>query len=145
MRKKRNKKSKVVTNIIFNVIGLISTINKTKVSKNLYDNEFYRAMISEGVTVNTMCPMCSNSVVPATAGARLVVSDRGDILSPKYAPDTTAPAVIAGENPRAIPTPIRAAPIDPAVDQDEPVARDTMEQSRQVVNKKILGLMILIP
>jgi hypothetical protein len=35
--------------------------------------------------------------------------------------------------------------MEPAVDQDEPVARDTMEQSKQVVNKKILGLMILIP
>ncbi len=51
-----------------------------------------------------------------------------DILSPKYAPDTTAPAVIASGNPRAVPTPISATPMEPAVDQDEPVASDTMEQ-----------------
>ena len=35
--------------------------------------------------------------------------------------------------------------MDPAVDQDEPVARDTMLHSRQAVNRKMLGAMILIP
>ena len=36
-----------------------------------------------GPVVHTMCRMCVNRSVPATAGARLVVSDRADILSPK--------------------------------------------------------------
>ena len=79
------------------------------------------------------------------AGARFVVSESGDILSPKYAPDTTAPAVMTVGKPNAVPTPIRATPMDPAVDQDEPVARDTMEQRIQAVTKKILGLITLIP
>ena len=73
------------------------------------------------------------------------MSESGDILSPKYAPDTTAPAVIAEGKPRAVPTPIRATPMEPAVDQDEPVASDTIEQSKQAVNKNIDGLIIFIP
>ena len=92
-----------------------------------------------------MCLMWSNSVAPAIAGAKFVVSDNGDILSPKYAPEITAPAVISGGNPNAVPTPIRATPMEPAVDQEEPVAKDTMEHRIQAVNKKILGEMILIP
>ena len=74
-----------------------------------------------------------------------MVSDSGDILSPKYAPETTAPAVISTENPRATPIPISATPIEPAVDQEEPVARDTMEQSRHAVNRKIPGEITLMP
>jgi len=92
-----------------------------------------------------MCLMCPNRVAPAIAGARFVVSDNGDILSPKYAPDTTAPAVIGAGNPRAAPTPIRATPMEPAVDHEEPVARDTMEQRIQAVTKNTLGLITLIP
>ena len=66
-------------------------------------------------------------------------------MSPKYAPATTAPAVMYEGKPRAVPTPISATPMEPAVDHDEPVANDTMEQSRQAVNKKMLGAMTLIP
>ena len=33
-----------------------------------------------------------------TAAAKLVVSDKGDNLSPKYAPEIIAPAVIASEH-----------------------------------------------
>ena len=36
---------------------------------------------------------------PATDAERLVVSERGDILSPKYAPDITAPASQGAGNP----------------------------------------------
>ena len=39
-----------------------------------------------------------------------VVSDKGDILSPKNAPDTTAPAVSAICAPKASPMPINATP-----------------------------------
>jgi len=38
-----------------------------------------------------------------------------------------------------------ATPIEPAVDHEEPVAKDTMEQSKHAVNKKTLGAIILIP
>ena len=73
------------------------------------------------------------------------MSESGDILSPKYAPETTAPAVITSGKPRATPIPMSATPMEPAVDQDEPVANDTMEQSKQAVNKKMLGEITLIP
>jgi hypothetical protein len=36
-----------------------------------------------GTVVQVMCRMCANSSLPAAAGAMLVVSDSGDILSPK--------------------------------------------------------------
>ena len=52
---------------------------------------------------------------------------------------------MAGGNPSAAPTPIRATPMEPAVDQDEPVAKDTMEQRIQAVTRNTFGLMILIP
>lgn len=35
------------------------------------------------MVVHTMARMWSKRLEPATAGARLVVSERGDILSPK--------------------------------------------------------------
>ena len=73
------------------------------------------------------------------------MSDNGDILSPKYAPETIAPAVIADGNPSAAPTPISATPMEPAVDHDDPVANDTILQSKQDVTKKIFGLITLIP
>ena len=38
------------------------------------------------------------------------MSDKGDILSPKKAPETIAPAVIAGFKPKAFDRPIKATP-----------------------------------
>ncbi|MEG0580418.1 MAG: hypothetical protein RR490_10925, partial [Niameybacter sp.] len=67
-----------------------------------------------------MCLIWSNKLVPAIAGAKFVVSDRGDILSPKYAPDIIAPAIILFGIPRALPIPNKAIPIVPTVVQDEP-------------------------
>ena len=40
-------------------------------------------MINEGIVVYIIYLMCVNKSVPAIAGARFVVSDKGDILSPK--------------------------------------------------------------
>ena len=54
-----------------------------------------RVITMLGKVVHIICPICPNKSVPATAGARLVVSDRGDILSPKYEPEIIAPAVIS--------------------------------------------------
>ena len=75
----------------------------------------------------------------------MVVSESGDILSPKYAPDTIAPAVIAGLIPRPIPTPMRATPMVPAVPHEVPVASETIQQSRQPANRKIVGLSTISP
>ena len=42
-----------------------------------------KVIIMEGTVVHIMYFMCVNRSVPAIAGAKLVVSERGDILSPK--------------------------------------------------------------
>ena len=63
-------------------------------------------MTKLGIVVYIVSDMVNKSV-PAIAGARFVVSDRGDILSPKYAPDITAPAVRPFEISKALPIPIK--------------------------------------
>ena len=62
------------------------------------------------------------------AGARLVVSESGDILSPKYAPEMTAPAVIGAERPMIWAMPINARPIVPAVVHELPIETATRAQ-----------------
>lgn len=79
------------------------------------------------------------------AGARFVVSDRGLILSPKYAPDRIAPAVIGAGMPRPFAIPIRAMPIVPAVPQLVPVAREVMDAIKTVATKKNDGFNIKRP
>ena len=69
-----------------------------------------------------------NTSVPAIAGARLVVSESGDILSPKYAPEIIAPAANGAGIPRPIAIPIRASPIVPTVPHEVPVASEVIEQ-----------------
>lgn len=83
--------------------------------------------------------MCVKISVPAIAGARLVVSDKGDILSPKYAPEIIAPAVNPTCNPRACPIPIKAIPIVPVVDQELPVVKETIQQTIHAAKRKIFG------
>ena len=98
-----------------------------------------------GPPVVTIALMWSKRSASATAGATLVVSDSGDILSPKAAPETTAPAVSAGLMPRPMPTPISATPTVPAVDQEEPVAIAVMMQAIMAVSRNQLGLMSFRP
>jgi len=50
-----------------------------------------------------------------------VVSESVDFLSRKYVPDTTAPAIMTGEESRTVPAPVMAAPINSVVGYDEPV------------------------
>ena len=70
-----------------------------------------------------MCWMCSYRVEPAARGARLVVSDRGDILSP-----TTAPAVMGRESPSPWAMMTRTTPMVPMDPQDVPVQVDITAQ-----------------
>ena len=75
----------------------------------------------------------------------MVESDRGDSLSPKYAPEMMAPAVMAGGMPRPAPTPYSAMPTVPTVDQEEPVDMEKMAQIIMVATMKILGLRTFRP
>ena len=77
--------------------------------------------------------------VPAITGARLVVSDSGDILSPKYAPEIMAPAAAGAGIPRPTAIPIKASPMVPMVPQEVPVARDVIEHINTAATKKIPG------
>ena len=84
-------------------------------------------------------PMCSYSPHPAHRGARLVVSDRGDSLSPKMTPLTTAPAVMGKEASSPAATPIIATPIVPAEPQLVPVTTLIRQQIKKVHRYKSFG------
>ena len=59
---------------------------------------------------------------------RIVVSDSGESLSPRYAPEMTAPAVIAGDTPSMVAMPMRPTPIVPAVVHELPIDIAMMPQ-----------------
>ena len=67
-------------------------------------------IINAGIVVYIMFLMWSKRSIPTMLAAIPVVSDSGDILSPKKAPDTTAPAVIAGFRSNTPDRPMSATP-----------------------------------
>src|SRR3546814_21180111 len=89
--------------------------------------------------------MCENRSTPVTAGARFVVSESGDTLSPKNAPDTTAPAVQYIGMPKPAPIPNRASPTVPTVPHDVPRDSDTIEQSTIAAARKNCGAKTVKP
>ena len=89
--------------------------------------------------------MCVNRSVPAIAGARLVVSERGDILSPKYAPDIIAPATMPTGIFNTVPIATNAIPTVAEVVHDEPVATETIAQTKHAATKKMEGFRICNP
>ena len=76
------------------------------------------------------------------AGARLVVSLKGDILSPKYAPEITAPAIMPTGRPMAFPIPMSAMPTVAEVVQLLPVATEISAQIIIQAAKKKVGCKI---
>ena len=100
-----------------------------------------RLMPSAGPAVQNMFRMCSPVVRPPTScGTRIVVSESGVILSPKYAPQMTAPAAIASETPSTFAIPTNATPSVPAVVHELPVTMPTIAQIAAVARKNTLGL-----
>ena len=89
--------------------------------------------------------MCVNSGVSVTDDARMVVSDNGEILSPKYAPEMMAPAMMPSSNPCALPIPIRAIPIVAMVVHELPVITDTSMHIMHDEARKKSGWIIFIP
>lgn len=89
--------------------------------------------------------MCSYKVVPETTGAKLVESERGEILSPKYAPETTAPAAAASDTSKPAATPISATPTVPADPQEVPVHTETTEVTKKAAMSMYSALMTLSP
>ena len=76
---------------------------------------------------------------------RLTVSDIGDILSPKMAPQIIAPAVIAGGIFNPPPIPISATPNVAAVPQDVPVHSVVLAQTKVAAIRNIDGEIIFRP
>ena len=86
-----------------------------------------------GPEVQSMAPMCSWVVTPPTMlGTRTVVSEIGVILSPKYAPEITAPAAMAGSAPTSGASATKATPSVAAVVHELPMARPTRPQTTRV-------------
>ena len=101
--------------------------------------------IKLGIVVYIMYLIWLNKSVPAIAGARFVVSDKGDILSPKYAPEIIDPAVRPFEISKALPIPNRAIPTVAIVDQELPEANETIAHMMAAATRKILGFSICNP
>src|SRR5699024_2268217 len=76
---------------------------------------------------------------------RLVVSDNGDSLSPKIAPEIIAPAVIPKGRFISTAIPIKATPAVADEPQAVPVATETIAVIIKAVTKKYLGSMIKTP
>ena len=102
-------------------------------------------IIKLGIVVQSIALICSKISEPAIAGARFVVSERGESLSPIYAPEIIAPAVICGGIPSPAPIPIRAIPIVAAVLQEFPVVSATIKDKISAAGKNIPGDIIFKP
>lgn len=63
------------------------------------------------------------------------MSDTGEHLSPKYAPQTIAPAVRGTGRPMPIEIPMKATPIVPIVVQEEPVMLERTEHMMTMKGK----------
>ena len=89
--------------------------------------------------------ICVNTSVPAAAGAMFVVSEKGDILSPKMAPDTDIPATSAGLIPMPYPIAMKATPMVPSAEYADPVKKDTIQQTTNPKGRNEAGVKILSP
>src|SRR5437660_4090075 len=109
--------------------AVVSAVDADEPNTSPMTTKITRLMQKDGPTVQSIPRMCWLTVTPPTIeGISTVVSDRGDILSPMYAPDTTAPAAIGAETPRTGAMPTNATPSVPAVVQELPVTMPTTAQ-----------------
>lgn len=70
----------------------------------------------------------------------MVVSDIGDILSPKMAPEMIAPAMMPTFASSPCARAMQATPAVPAEVQDEPVRTDITQQTKNALRYRNLGL-----
>ena len=89
--------------------------------------------------------MWVKSGTPTLLDASVVVSESGDTLSPKYAPEIIAPATHPSAKPCARPMPISAMPMVAMVVHDDPVITLTRAQMRQLEARNTLGCMMCRP
>ena len=103
-------------------------------------------IIKEGIVVYIICFICLNKSTPVNPEAIFVVSDKGDILSPKYAPDMIAPQIIPTGRPIAVPILNRARPTVAIVLHELPVDTDIIAVIIAVAKRNIsVARLIQIP
>src|SRR5699024_7568818 len=99
------------------------------------------AITDAGIVVHNICLICSYNSLPAAIGARFVVSDKGDSLSPKYAPATMAHAVAARFASSPVAIPIKATPTVPTEPQEVPVTMEMIAETTKEISTIYDGLM----
>src|SRR5699024_2121840 len=98
-----------------------------------------------GIVVHVIFLICANKSTFNIEDAIFVVSESGDILSPKNAPETIAPAVIGKDTSIALDIPIKATPMVPTVVKELPPLIPTIADTRNTIAKKNFGVTILNP
>src|SRR5699024_7258342 len=102
-------------------------------------------IVNVGILTGSIPFTCSITGTFVSDAVMTVVSDKGDNLSPTYAPDITAPATNGSGIPKLAPTPIIAIPLVPAAPNDVPVVRAVMANNKNVTTRNTFGLMIANP
>lgn len=102
-------------------------------------------MNTVGRLVMSIYLICLYKSTPEILAARFVVSERGEILSPKYAPDMIAPASYPLLNPIISPALSIAIPIVPIVVHELPRISEISAVKMKITNRKIDGLMSFNP
>src|SRR5574344_1057063 len=102
-------------------------------------------MANAGIVVIVIYFTCLYRLTPATDAERLVVSERGETLSPKYAPEMIAPASQPTGSPIIVPALSMATPMVPTVVHELPARSDTIAQSRNVTSRNTLGWITISP
>ena len=89
--------------------------------------------------------MWSKISAPETEGARLVVSDRGDILSPNQAPQTMAPMTRGRGMAVVEATPTMARPMVATLPKEVPVNSAHRKHGTKARGTRILGEISFMP
>src|SRR5699024_3321625 len=98
-----------------------------------------------GIVVHVILLICANKSTFNIEDAIFVISESGDILSPKKPLETIAPAVIRRDTSIALDIPIKATPIVPTVVKELPTLIPTIADTRNTIAKKNFGVTILNP
>ena len=130
------------------LIVLIKTslsVGPVETTKKFNSINTIKVMIIVGTVVRVKYLIWVNRSDPEIAGARFVVSLKGDNLSPKYAPEIIAPAAIPVGIPIALDIPMSAIPTVADVVQLLPVAKDIIAHITTQDGKKTEGWRIFNP
>src|SRR5699024_6169245 len=98
-----------------------------------------------GIVVHVIFLICANKSTFNIEDAMFVVSESGDILSPKKAPETIAPAVIGSDTSIALDIPIKATPMVPTVVNELPTLIPTIADTRKTIDPKNVRNIIVHP